>query len=63
MSATPEKTLKDVVDFYNSGGGKGLHIAPANQSLPFDKLKLTRKEKSDIVMFIGSLTDTSTAYK
>lgn len=57
------KTLEEVVDFYNNGGGKGLHIAPENQSLPFDKLRLTAREKSDIILFIKSLTDTSTSYK
>jgi cytochrome c peroxidase len=52
------KTLEEVVDFYNKGGGKGLHIAPENQTLPFDKLDLTKKEKADLVLFMRSLTDT-----
>jgi cytochrome c peroxidase len=51
-------TLEEVVDFYNTGGGKGLGIAPQNQTLPFDKLNLTRKEKKDLVAFMKSLTDT-----
>lgn len=55
-------TLEEVVDFYNNGGGKGLGIAPSNQSLPFDKLQLTTKEKKDLVAFIKSLTDTAIAY-
>ena len=33
-------TLEEVMEFYNNGGGKGLHIAPENQTLPFDKLNL-----------------------
>ncbi len=56
------KTLEEVIDFYNNGGGKGLHIAPANQSLSFDKLNLSKKEKADLVLFMKTLTDTSTAY-
>ncbi len=56
------KTLEEVVDFYNDGGGKGLHIAPANQSLPFDKLSLTKQEKTDIICFMKTLTDTSGRY-
>jgi len=51
-------TLEDVVDFYNDGGGKGLKIAPANQSLPFDKLNLTPTEKKDLIAFMKALTDT-----
>jgi cytochrome c peroxidase len=56
------KTLEEVVDFYNEGGGKGLHIAPPNQSLPFDKLNLTPQEKKDIISFMKTLTDTSNKY-
>ncbi len=55
-------TLEEVIDFYNDGGGKGLGIAPKNQSLPFDKLGLTFKEKKDLAAFIKSLTDTATAH-
>ena len=56
-------TLKDVVDFYDKGGGKGLHIAPANQTLPFDKLNLSVKEKKDIILFLKTLTDTASVTK
>ncbi len=56
------KTLEEVVDFYNDGGGKGIGIAPSNQSLPFDKLNLSVKEKKDIVAFMRSLTDTVGRY-
>lgn len=55
-------TLEEVIDFYNNGGGKGLGIAPKNQSLPFDNLQLTTKEKKDLILFIKSLTDTAAAY-
>lgn len=55
-------SLEDVVDFYNDGGGKGLHIAPQNQSLPFDKLNLTKKEKAEVIQFMKTLTDTTAKY-
>ncbi len=53
------KTLGEVIDFYNNGGGKGLGIILENQSLPFDKLNLSKKEKKDIIAFLNTLTDTS----
>ncbi len=53
------KTLEQVVDFYNEGGGKGWKIAPPNQTLPFDRLRLTASEKKDLVAFMRSLTDTA----
>jgi cytochrome c peroxidase len=52
------KTLEQVVDFYNNGGGKGLKIAPKNQTLPFEKLQLSVVEKHDIIAFLRTLTDT-----
>ena len=51
-------TLEEVMDFYNKGGGSGLKIAPANQTLPQDKLNLSKKEISDIIAFMKTLTDT-----
>ncbi len=56
-------TLEEVVEFYDSGGGSGLKIAPENQTLPPEKLKLTRQEKKDLVLFMKSLTDTSVQVK
>lgn len=50
-------TLEEVMDFYNNGGGKGLKIAPNNQTLPFDKLNLSKKEITDIIAFMKTLTD------
>jgi cytochrome c peroxidase len=55
-------SLDQVMEFYNNGGGKGLGIAPENQSLPFDKLRLSRSEMKDIIAFMRTLTDT-TSYK
>lgn len=49
------KTLQQVMDFYNQGGGAGLGLKVDNQTLPTDKLNLTSKESGDIVAFIKSL--------
>ncbi len=57
------ETLEEVMEFYNNGGGKGLHIAPKYQTLPFDKLNLSKKEIKDIISFMKTLTDTTTAKK
>jgi len=50
-------TLEEVVDFYNKGGGKGLGYEVDNQTLPFDELKLNKKEESALVAFMKTLTD------
>ncbi len=52
------KSLEEVIDFYNKGGASGLGIELENQTLPFDKLNLTNKEKGEIVSFLKTLTDT-----
>jgi cytochrome c peroxidase len=51
------KSLEEVLEFYNNGGGAGLGIAPENQTLPPDKLNLTKKEIADIIAFLKTLTD------
>lgn len=51
------KTLEEVVDFYNRGGGVGIGIDIKGQSLPFDSLLLNENEKKAIVSFMKSLTD------
>jgi len=51
------KTLEEVVDFYNKGGGEGYGLTVKNQTLPFDSLNLTEQEMKDIVAFMKSLTD------
>ena len=53
------KTLEEVVEFYNRGGGAGLGLHMINQTLPDDKLHLTGPEKKSLVAFMKSLTDTS----
>ena len=61
------KTLDQVLDFYNRGGGVGSGIRIENQTLPSDKLGLTEEERKDIIAFIGSLdskmNDSSSAKK
>ena len=51
------KTLEEVVDFYDRGGGHGLGIELEYQTLPTDKLNLTKKEKAQLVSFLKTLTD------
>lgn len=48
-------TLEQVVDFYDKGGGAGLGLKIDNQTLPFDKLNLTEKERDDIIAFMKTL--------
>jgi cytochrome c peroxidase len=54
-------SLKEVIDFYNDGGGSGLGIELENQTLPFDELKLSNEEKKDIIAFLKTLSDNSKA--
>lgn len=51
------KTLEEVIDFYNKGGGKGLGINLENQTLPEDKLNLSKQEIKDLISFIKTLND------
>ena len=52
------RTLEEVVDFYNEGGGEGMGLNVKNQTLPSAKLNLSETEKSDLVAFMKALTDT-----
>ncbi|SEJ85103.1 cytochrome c peroxidase [Dyadobacter sp. SG02] len=49
------KTLEEVVDFYDRGGGNGLGFNLENQTLPFDKLDLKDSEKKALVAFMKIL--------
>ncbi|KQO31649.1 cytochrome C peroxidase [Flavobacterium sp. Leaf82] len=51
------KTLEEVIDFYNEGGGLGLGFNLPNQTLPEDKLNLTDQEKKQLIAFMKTLTD------
>jgi cytochrome c peroxidase len=49
------KTLDEVIDFYNKGGGAGMGLKVPNQTLSSDKLNLTVIEKQELIAFIKSL--------
>ncbi|HEU4791567.1 MAG TPA: cytochrome c peroxidase [Flavobacterium sp.] len=51
------KTLEEVIDFYDGGGGSGLGFNLSNQTLPGDKLNLTPLEKKQLIAFMKTLTD------
>jgi len=53
------KTLEEVLDFYNRGGGKGTEINLPNQTLSSAPLQLTKDEQRKIISFLYTLTDTS----
>lgn len=55
-------SLEEVIEFYHRGGGKGFGFIVPNQTLPFDSLQLSAKEKEDINLFLQTLTDTA-SYK
>jgi cytochrome c peroxidase len=57
------RTLEEVVDFYNDGGGAGLGLDVPNQTLPGDKLNLDDREKKALVAFMKTLTDLTAARK
>ncbi len=52
-------TMEEVMDFYNKGGGNGLKIAPENQTLPDQKLNLSKKEIRAVISFLRTLTDST----
>lgn len=51
------KTLREVMEFYNKGGGKGFNFKIDNQTLPPDPLNLTEQETDKIIDFMNALTD------
>ena len=51
------KTMMEVVEFYNRGGGEGIGLQIAEQTLSSKSLNLTQIEKENICLFIESLTD------
>jgi cytochrome c peroxidase len=51
------KTLEEVIDFYNNGGGAGRGLAVENQTLSADTLGLTTAEKKQLVAFMHSLSE------
>ncbi len=51
------KTLKEVMNFYNKGGGLGLGFKVKNQTLPPNPLNLSDQEIDKIIDFMGALSD------
>jgi cytochrome c peroxidase len=56
-------TLREVVDFYNIGGGHGWGIAPENTTLPSDSLHLSETEIDALILFMEALSDTTNLTK
>ena len=50
-------TLKDVIDFYDAGGGTGKGLKLTNQTLTTDSLKLSIAERGDLTAFIHTLNE------
>lgn len=51
------KTMNEVIDFYDAGGGRGKGLTVNNQTLSPDSLHLTKTEKENIIRFIQSLNE------
>jgi cytochrome c peroxidase len=51
------KTLEEVVGFYNKGGGYGLQISLPNQTLPKERLHLSKNEMKNIIAFMKTLSN------
>jgi cytochrome c peroxidase len=51
------RTLQQVVDFYDVGGGAGHGLIVPNQTLSSDSLKLTDAEKKSLIAFMKSLDE------
>jgi cytochrome c peroxidase len=51
------KTLEQVIDLYDAGGGVGKKLAVSNQTLASDSLKLSKAEKNELIAFIQALNE------
>jgi cytochrome c peroxidase len=51
------RTLEEVINFYDRGGGAGIGISLPNQTLPAEPLNLSAGEKTAIIEFLKSLSD------
>ncbi len=51
------KTMDEVLEFYNGGGGAGRGLKIDNQTLSSDSLKLTESDKYYLKKFLESLTE------
>ncbi len=53
------RTLEEVIEFYDIGGGIGMGYDVPLQTLPSDSLHLTSNEKYELISFLKTLTDTA----
>lgn len=51
------KTINEVIDFYDAGGGAGKGLAVNNQTLSADSLRLSKQEKEYLIAFLRSLDE------
>jgi len=51
------RTLNQVIDFYDTGGGIGHGLDVKNQTLSADSLHLTRADKNNLLAFMRSLNE------
>lgn len=51
------KTMDEVIEFYNTGGGAAHGLEVPNQTLATEKLELTEQEKLQLKAFLNSLTE------
>ncbi|MFI5156724.1 MAG: cytochrome-c peroxidase [Chitinophagales bacterium] len=51
------KSLDEVIDFYDAGGGTGKKMSVDNQTLEGDSLKLSPKEKKELLSFLEALNE------
>ncbi|HQV77530.1 MAG TPA: cytochrome c peroxidase [Chitinophagales bacterium] len=57
------KTLEEVVEFYEQGGGLGMKLDVPNQTLQDKRLHLSKQEKLDLISFMKALTDTTNIHR
>ncbi len=55
------KTLEQLIEFYNLGGGGGMGFDLPHQTLPFDELDLTEEELQALVAYVKTLSDDDVA--
>lgn len=51
------RTLREVIDFYDGGGGAGHGLVVENQTLNADKLHLSERDKQALIAFMQSMSE------
>ncbi|TWV98087.1 cytochrome C peroxidase [Chitinophaga pinensis] len=51
------RTMEQVIEFYDKGGGNGIGLSVPNQTLSAAALHLTNEEKKALIAFMEALTD------